>query len=59
MSPKYLGKTFVEASPFDAIWGIKQRATKNVLAQGRSAWKGLNLLGKILTQIRDENLGEY
>ena len=58
MSDKYRGLTFVEASPWDANWGIKSRATKEVLEKGESAWKGLNLLGKLLTQLRDEKLKE-
>ena len=56
MSDKYKGLTFVEASPFDAVWGIKTTATKKVLSEGESAWKGLNLLGKLLTKLRDEKL---
>ena len=59
MSDKYRGLTFVEASPWDANWGIKSRATKEVLEKGESAWKGLNLLGKLLTQLRDEHLDTY
>lgn len=56
MKEEYLDLTFVEASPWDAIWGIKSRATKKVLEEGESSWKGLNLLGKLLTRLRDENL---
>lgn len=55
MADEYRGLTFVEASPFDKIWGIKTRATKKVLEEGESAWKGLNLLGKLLTKLRDDN----
>ena len=42
-----------EASPFDRIWGIGMAAT-NPAAQDKSQWKGLNLLGKLLTEVRDE-----
>ena len=56
MAQEFYGLTFVEASPFDAVWGIKTSATKKVLAEGEAAWKGLNLLGKLLTKLRDENL---
>ena len=58
MAEKYRGLTFVEASPWDKIWGIKSRATQAILDNGESAWKGLNLLGKLLTQLRDEMIDE-
>jgi ribA/ribD-fused uncharacterized protein len=59
MAEEYQGLTFVEASPWDAVWGIKSRATQTILDEGESAWKGLNLLGKLLTQLRDEHLDTY
>lgn len=59
MSDKYKGLSFVQASPFDAVWGIKTTATKKVLSEGESAWKGLNLLGELLTKLRDEKLKQY
>lgn len=43
----------VEASPFDKIWGIGLRPD-NPLAMDPSKWKGMNLLGKALMQVRDE-----
>lgn len=58
MAEEYQGLTFVEASPWDAVWGIKSRATQTILDEGESAWKGLNLLGKLLTKLRDEKNGE-
>ena len=58
MAEEYQGLTFVEASPWDAVWGIKSRATQTILDEGESAWKGLNLLGKLLTKLRDEKLGQ-
>jgi hypothetical protein len=49
------GTTLVEASPFDRIWGIGMAAS-NPLAQDPSKWRGQNLLGKVLTELRDELL---
>lgn len=45
--------TLVEASPFDRIWGIGLGAD-NPKAQRRATWRGQNLLGEILTKLRDE-----
>ena len=54
LSEEYKGKTFVEASPIDPNWGIGLSITE--AARGEK-WKGLNLLGKLHTQLRDETLG--
>lgn len=46
-------KILVEASPYDKIWGIGLRKT-DPLAQNKTTWKGLNLLGYIITDVRDK-----
>ncbi|MBO5330908.1 MAG: DUF1768 domain-containing protein [Alistipes sp.] len=54
MSDEYRGLTFVEASPRDVNWGIGLSVSA---AYEGKAWKGKNLLGKLLTKLRDEHLG--
>jgi len=46
-------KVLVEASPVDAIWGIGL-AEDNAAATHPHAWKGQNLLGFALMEVRDE-----
>lgn len=45
-------KILVEASPYDTIWGIGL-AAGDPRALCESKWRGLNLLGYILTIVRD------
>ena len=42
----------VEASPMDKIWGIGRKAS-DPLARKIAQWKGLNLLGRVLMQVRE------
>lgn len=46
------GKVLVEASPYDDIWGIGLEAS-HPDASDPSKWKGTNLLGFALMQVRD------
>ncbi|CAI8009819.1 N-glycosidase R617 [Geodia barretti] len=47
------GTTPVETGPRDTMWGIGLSA-KSWKAQNRKYWRGKNLLGEILTEVRDE-----
>lgn len=44
-------RRMVEASPLDRIWGIGL-AANNPLAYQPDQWRGLNLLGKVLEEVR-------
>ena len=46
------GTTLAEANPDDLVWGIGL-AADDPRAMDRTQWRGLNLLGKALTQVRE------
>lgn len=50
---KSRGKTIVEASPYDTIWGIGLSAD-DPKAQDRTQWRGTNWLGEAIMKVRDE-----
>ena len=54
---KTKGKTLVEASPYDRRWGIGMRDNEPGVNDPAN-WKGENLLGKAITQVRIEIFGE-
>lgn len=45
-------RTLVEASPMDRIWGIGL-AKEDHRAWNKQTWRGQNLLGQVLTRVRD------
>lgn len=53
----YPDKEFVEANPFDTIWAIGLKEDDPKATDSRN-WKGQNLLGQILTRIKNELINE-
>lgn len=56
LSEEYEGKNFVEGSPIDKIWGIGVHWKD--ASDDESTWKGQNLLGKALDEVRKRLLDE-
>lgn len=56
LNPELEGKHYVESSPYDRIWGIGVGETEAL--DDESNWKGQNLLGKTLDEVREMLLNE-
>lgn len=52
LKPKYEGKEFVEANPFDTVWAIGLYPDDPLVNDSRN-WRGQNLLGKVLERVRN------
>lgn len=48
----------VEASPYDAIWGIR-RCIHDANIEDKTTWRGTNWLGKVLTKVRTTLMEEF
>lgn len=51
-------KTLVHASLLDSIWGIELSA-EDKRAWNKDTWRGQNLLGEILTKVRDKLMESF
>lgn len=54
MDPKFKGLMFVEANPYDSVWSCGYLEDDPRCDLPEETWPGLNLLGKLLTKLRDE-----
>lgn len=57
LSSRYDDKIFVEASPYDKIWGVGLDISDPLILDSNN-WEGLNLLGKCINKVRKELIDE-
>lgn len=57
LGERYVGKKFCEASPYDCIWGLGLHQN-DPLVDDEKNWRGLNLLGKALDEVRERIIKE-
>jgi hypothetical protein len=57
LDTRFDGRKFVEASPVDSIWGILMPMGAPGI-DDEANWRGRNLLGKAITEVRDILKGE-
>lgn len=57
LGERYMGKSFVEASPVDCIYGVGLHQN-NQLIDDEKNWRGQNLLGKVLDEVRERIIAE-
>ena len=53
LNKEFDGKHFVEASPYDHVWGVGL-GENNPLVDNEDNWLGQNLLGKALDEVRNK-----
>lgn len=56
LDKQFDNKHFVEASPYDEIWGIK--CSVEDAKDDKSNWNGQNLLGQVLDEVRETLINE-
>lgn len=58
LDKQFDNKMFVEASPTDCIWGVGL-AQDDPKINNEKNWRGQNLLGKVITQVRAEIIHDF
>ena len=57
LDPDFEGKHFVEGNPYDKIWSVGLRFDDEKISNEKN-WEGMNLLGKVLDNVRIHFLQE-